>query len=468
MIKENKKKNTCEYYNKFEKENTILEIKKDHKKKLQKEKYKTCGRIFIKRIMGKSTFLKINDMLSYIQVYVSEKYIKNYKETINNLNLGDIIAVEGNLFETKTKELSLKAYEIIILSKNINLFPDKRIGLIDKEICYRQRYLDLIVNKKTRKKFIIRSKIIQEIRNFFIKKKYIEVETPIMQKVTEGADAKPFETYNNYMNTKLYLRVSPELSLKRLIVGGFEKIFEIGKNFRNESISNRHHPEFTAIEFYEAYSNYKNLIKLTEELFHTLAKKILKQNILKFEKTTIDFSKKFDQISFHDAIIKYTNMSKKDLKNKEYLKQILKNENIKIEENLNLGKIQSKIFEHFAEKNLIQPTFVLHYPVDVSPLAKRCEEDESLTERFELYINGKELANGFSELNDPIDQEKRFKEQIENKNKNINYDEDYINALKYGLPPTAGEGIGIDRLIMLFTNSTSIKDVIFFPIMKIK
>ncbi|HIH2762639.1 MAG TPA: lysine--tRNA ligase [Candidatus Azoamicus sp. MARI] len=470
MYKKNeKKKYLCMYNNTFKRSNVISDLKDDYKKQVLNKKYKICGRIFRKRVMGKASFLELKDISGNIQLFLSEKVLIDYKNIITYLNLGDIIGVEGCLFETQTKEISLNINELIILSKNINPFPDKRFGLSDREIRYRQRYLDLIMNDEIKNLFIIRSKIISDIRNFFIQKQYIEVETPIIQCITGGADAKPFETYHNYMDAKLYLRISPELYLKRLVVGGLEKVFEIGKNFRNENLSNRHHPEFTAIEFYEAYSNYKDLIKITENLFNTLAKSIFNSSQFIDENNHIqDFSKEFEQINFHDAIMKYTNLTNNELNSTNLLKNILKNENIIIDDYNNLSKLQTKIFEHFVEKNLITPTFIMHHPVEISPLSRQCDENSNLVERFELYINGKEIANGFSELNDPEEQEKRFKEQIKNKNQDIKYDEDYVNALKYALPPTAGEGIGIDRLVMLFTKSTSIKDVILFPLMKIK
>ncbi len=470
MYKQNEnKKHLCVYNNTFKRSNIISELKDDYNNGILNKKYEICGRIFRKRIMGKATFLELKDISGNIQLFISEKILSNYKEIINYLNLGDIIGVEGLLFETQTKELSLKINQLTILSKNINPFPDKRFGLSDIEMRYRQRYLDLIMNDETKNLFILRSKIISEIRQFFIQQKYIEVETPIIQCITGGADAKPFETYHNYMDAKLYLRISPELYLKRLVVGGLEKVFEIGKNFRNENLSNRHHPEFTTIEFYEAYSNYKDLIKLTEKLFNTLANSIFNCSQFIDENNQLhDFSKEFEKINFYDAIIEKTDLTKDDMDNKDMLKTILKKENIILEDNAHLSKLQAKIFEHFVEKQLIKPTFVLHHPVDISPLSRQCDDNSNVVERFELYVNGREIANGFSELNDPNEQEKRFKDQIKNKNLNIQYDEDYINALKYALPPTAGEGIGIDRLIMLFTKSASIKDVILFPLMKNK
>lgn len=470
MYKQNEnKKYLCAYDNTFKRSHTITELKTSYDDNDTNKSYSICGRIFGKRLMGKASFLDIKDLSGTIQIFLSEKNLNNYKEIITYLNLGDIIGVNGHLFKTKTNELSLNTKDITILSKNINAFPDKRFGLADKEIRYRQRYLDLIINDETKNCFIIRSKIINEIRNFFIKKNYLEVETPIIQNITGGADAKPFETYHNYMDAKLYLRISPELYLKRLIVGGFEKVFEIGKNFRNENLSNRHHPEFTTIEFYEAYSNYKDLMALTENLFENLAKLIFNSPQFIDENNQLhDFSKKFEKLNFYDAIFKYANLTEKEINNKKLLLNVLNNENIIMDDHSPLGKYQAKIFEHFAEKKLIKPTFIIHHPVDISPLSRQCNNNKDIVERFELYINGKELANGFSELNDPLEQKRRFEEQIKNKNLNMQYDEDYINALNYALPPTAGEGIGLDRLIMLFTKSTSIKDVIFFPLMKIK
>ncbi|HIH2763270.1 MAG TPA: lysine--tRNA ligase [Candidatus Azoamicus sp.] len=470
MYKQNEKnKHLCTYDNTFKRSNVISELKDDYNNKILNKTYKICGRIFRKRIMGKATFLELKDISSNIQLFLSEKTLNNYIDLTKYLSLGDIIGVEGYLFETQTKELSLKVNQLTILSKNINPFPDKRFGLSDKEIRYRNRYLDLIINDETKNLFILRSKIISDIRNFFIKKNYIEVETPTIQCITGGADAKPFETYHNYMDEKLYLRISPELNLKKLIVGGLEKVFEIGKNFRNENVSNRHHPEFTTIEFYEAYSNYKDLIKLTEDLFNTLALSLFNSSqFIDENNQTHDFSKEFEKINFHDAIIKKTSLSENEINNKTIIKDILKKENIFFDDSTHLSKLQAKIFEHFVEKQLLKPTFVLHHPVEISPLSRQCDDNKNVVERFELYVNGKELANGFSELNDPIEQEKRFIEQIKNKNLNIQYDHDYINALKYALAPTAGEGIGIDRLIMLFTKSTSIKDVILFPLMKNK
>lgn len=463
----------CTYFNKFKRSDTIKNIKNIFYDKtsyyLEKKIFSLCGRIFRKRYMGKASFLELNDNTDKIQLYLSEKFLSNYKEIISYIKMGDIIGVKGFLFKTKTNELSLKIIKIIVLSKMLKNFPDKRFGIIEKELKYRQRYLDLMVNEETKKIFIFRSNLISKIRDFFKNKNFLEVETPIIQNMPGGADAEPFKTYHNYLNSNLYFRISPELYLKKLIVGGFEKVFEIGKNFRNESVSKNHHPEFTMIEFYQAYANYQDLILLTEELFKYLILHFFKKDTITYNGIELNFSKKFDQINFFDAIFKYTNdLSTKNITDEIFLKNFLTKNKIEIENITTLEDLQCKIFDNFVEKNLTKPTFVLHYPKNISPLARSLDKNINITERFELYICNKEIANGFSELNDPFEQKQRFKKQIEKKNNNETIDEDYINALNYGLPPTAGEGIGLDRLIMLFTNSNSIKDVILFPFMRDK
>lgn len=461
----------CKYINNFKILNNIKELKIIFEIKnnfyLNNKLFSIAGRIIRKRHMGKATFIIIKDKTSKIQIYLSDNITKNYNKIIENTVIGDIIGINGTLFKTKSNEITLKAKTIKILSKTLKCFPDKISGIIDKEICYRKRHLDLICNKKTLKKFLLRSKIIYEIRKFFIKKKFIEVETPMMQNIIGGADAEPFKTYHKSLNKELYFRISPELYLKKLVVGGINKVFEIGKNFRNEGLSIKHHPEFTMIEFYEAYSNYKNLIIITEELFKHLSKKFLKKSI-KYKKKTIDFKEPFEKINFYEAIFKYCkDINDKNINNYTYLKNFLIKNNINMEENASITDIQCKIFDNLVEKNLIKPTFIMHHHVNISPLAKKIDNENNLTERFELYICGKEIANGFSELNNPEEQNERFLEQLK-KDKQKTIDLEYIDALKYGLPPTAGEGIGIDRLIMIFTKSKSIKDVILFPFMKDK
>jgi len=466
----------CNYFNKFKRTHFISELRYLSQKfcmesLLSKNKFFfICGRVFRKRVMGKSMFIDIKDVSGKIQIYVSKKiFCHNYKQLASYLNLGDIVGIKGNLFITKTKELSVNTYSLVVLSKNLNTFPDKRFGLLDKELCYRQRYLDLMVSDHTKQLFILRSKIISKVREFFIARDFLEVETPVMQLIPGGADAKPFETYHNYLNSKMFFRISPELYLKRLIVGGFERVFEIGKNFRNEGISTRHHPEFTTIEFYQAYSDYRDLMKLTEILFRFLVKSFFNKDSLCYNDILLNFADSFKRISFLDSIVEYGKFIQSDLMDKLFLLDVLKSSNIDVDDSLKISELQFKLFEHVVEKKLIQPTFVLHHPVSVSPLSRKLDENEDLVERFELYICGKEIANGFSELNDPKEQTLRFLEQLNKKGEYNNaIDKDFINALNFGLPPTAGEGIGLDRLVMIFTNSLSIKDVILFPIMKIK
>lgn len=472
----NKKKNICTYPNKIKKRISISNLfvifykKELDKDFLNNKTFYICGRIFRKRIMGKATFLNLKDFSGNIQLYLSSLILSiNYNEVVSDLKLGDLIYVGGKLFKTNSGEISLKISNLTILAKNFKTFPDKWEGLIDKELCYRYRYLDLIVNDKSKNKFIIRSKILSLIRNFFNKRGYLEVETPVMQNIIGGADAKPFETYHNYLGTKLYLRVSPELYLKRLIVGGFEKIFEIGKSFRNEGISIKHNPEFTMIEFYQAYSNYKDLIFLTQKLFKYLALSLTGGYIIKYNNILIDFEKKFNQISFFESISNFSGISIDDLNNIEFLRSFFIEKNIEFDEYAIISYFHVKLFDVFVEKNLKLPTFILYYPLAISPLSRLKDDNAALVERFELYICGKEIANGFSELNDPNDQSERFFKQLANDSDlQLKYDSDYINSLMYGLPPTAGEGIGIDRVVMLFTDASSIKEILFFPLMKHK
>lgn len=463
----------CKYVNKFKRSNFILELVNIYNNcsdflEIENKYFSICGRIFRKRIMGKASFFEIKDMSGKIQLYLSKCSLKfDYESLVVYLSLGDIVGVSGYLFKTKTGEISLRVCDIVVLAKNLNLFPDKHVGLSDRELCYRQRYLDLMVNDDTQKRFILRSKIISIIRQFFIDRCFLEVETPMIQSIPGGAEAKPFETYHNYLDTKLFLRISPELYLKRLVVGGFERVFEIGKNFRNEGVSTRHHPEFTTIEFYQAYSDYKDMMDLTEILLKHLSNSIFGKYDFIYDNFLFDFSINFKRIDFLDAIVEYTEFSLNDINDEVFILNVLIKNGIFFDKTLTLGELQFKLFENFVEKKLLQPTFILHHPVEVSPLARKCDFNNKFVERFELYIYGREIANGFSELNDPEDQKFRFIEQLKFKNDSF-YDKDFINALNFGLPPTAGEGIGIDRLIMLFSNSFSIKDVILFPLMRSK
>lgn len=431
-----------------------------------------AGRIMLKRDMGKSLFLDIQDMSGKMQVYVKQDNIglEDF-EAVKRLDLGDIVGINGVLFRTKTKQLSVKAEKVHLLSKSLRPLPDKFHGLSesDKEQRYRQRYLDLITNEKTRKTFQIRSQLINGIRQFLNQRGFVEVETPMMHVLPGGALARPFITHHNALDMELFLRVAPELHLKRLVVGGMEKVFEINRNFRNEGLSTRHNPEFTMLEFYQAYADYHDLMDLTEQLIRELAQTILATEQLTYQGETYDLSQPFKRLSVLNAILEYNpQWQLKDITELPSLQKIAAGLKIPVSESI--GQLQFAVFEETVEQKLKQPTFITEYPIDVSPLARRNNQDPQLADRFELYIGGRELANGFSELNDPEDQAARFKQQSLAKSAGdleaMPYDEEYIQALEYGLPPTAGEGIGIDRLAMLFTDSASIRDVILFPLMR--
>ncbi|MFI4846913.1 MAG: lysine--tRNA ligase [Candidatus Makana argininalis] len=449
-------------------------IKFNSKNKLELEelniKVKIAGRIISKRIMGKASFLTIQDLSGKIQIYISKNKISNYQYNIyfKNLDIGDIIGIKGKLFKTKTGELSIHCRYIILITKSIRLFPDKFKGLSDNEIIYRQRYLDLVSNIKSRKTFKMRSKIISEIRLFMKKNDFIEVETPMLQEIPGGASASPFITYHNKLKKNMYLRISPELYLKKLIIGGFEKIYELNRNFRNEGISTIHNPEFTMMELYIAYADYKYLILFVENMLCKLIKKIYNTNYILYKNKKIFFEKPFKKMTMTESICFYNPEIKiKYLENIKFATDIANKKEIKINKKWKLGKIITKIFEKTTEKFLIQPTFITQYPIEVSPMSRANDNNNFLADRFELFISGIEIGNGFSELNDYDDQKIRFKNQLKNQNKlnnkNIFFDYDYITALEYGLPPTAGLGLGIDRLIMIITNKKNIKDVILFP-----
>ncbi|MCR3756321.1 MAG: lysine--tRNA ligase/Ap4A synthetase/Ap3A synthetase [Candidatus Westeberhardia cardiocondylae] len=465
--------------NNFRKDIISDKIHKMHgeksKQKLKKIKIivNVAGRIMSKRTIGKSSFITLQDMGGKIQLYITSKDISEnfYKKIFKTWDIGDIIGANGILFKTNTGELSVRCYKILLLTKAIRPLPDKFHGLNNREIKYRKRYLDLITNKNTRKIFKIRSRVILEIRNYMTKNNFIEVETPIMQNIPGGATANPFNTYHNALKANMYLRISPELYLKQLVIGGFEKIFEINKNFRNEGLSPYHNPEFTMMELYIAYEDYRGLIVLIENLFQILTKKILGTNIIKYKNYVFNFNKPFCKMTMKEAICHFNkNIIPKELDNIVKINHIANSLKIKIEKEWGLGKIQTKIFENITKNHLIQPTIITHYPEEVSPLARKNDKNPFFTDRFELFIGGFEIGNGFSELNDSEDQKIRFKKKQKKNNlhnkKNIPYDKNYITALEYGLPPTAGLGIGIDRLIMLFTNTKNIRDVILFPLLK--
>ncbi|QJC36489.1 lysine--tRNA ligase [Enterobacteriaceae endosymbiont of Donacia simplex] len=478
-LKELRNNNNIVFPNNFKINISLNEIYKKYGHKnhfLKKKLFHIAGRIVNLRIMGKASFINIQDYHGKIQIYISQNGIslKEYKKFLAKYDLGDIVGIIGYVFKTKTNILSILCQKIYLLTKAIRPLPDKYHGLQNKEIKYRKRYLDLIVNKKTRNIFKKRSQIILNIRNFMHKQDFIEVETPMMHNIPGGALARPFITYHNTYNKNIYLRIAPELYLKRLIIGGFNKIFEINRNFRNEGISTQHNPEFTMMELYITYSDYQDLMILFEKLFKTIYKTIFKNYFLKYNNHIFDLNKKFKKLTMKESIIYfYPNFSLENLENTKKLIQIADLLKVKINKNWSQGKIISEIFEVKISDKIIEPTFITEYPIEISPLSRNNNLNPLFADRFEFFICGMEIANGFSELNDPEEQKKRFQEQQNlkdiNSDKNINknfYDQDYIEALEHGLPPTAGLGIGIDRLIMLFTNTKSIRDVILFPMLR--
>ena len=422
---------------------------------------KVAGRIMLRRLMGKASFTTIQDMSAQIQLYLREDTLSNYDD-FKTWDIGDIIGVEGELFKTNTGELSIKVTEAILLTKSLKPLPEKHQGLVDVEQRYRKRYLDLLVNEEAREVFLARSKIISETRNYFDSSGFIEVETPMMHPIPGGAAAKPFVTHHNALGMDLYLRIAPELYLKRLVVGGFEKVYEINRNFRNEGLSTKHNPEFTMLEFYTAYEDYEFQMDFVEALIKHLSN--LEQSKRSF--------KKFKRVSFDEALTKNTSLNKRDLDDIDSLRKYAKSLKIENFNTLSIGKLKAEIFESEVEDKLSEPTFIYKYPLEISPLSRKSEGDEDYVDRFELFIDGKEIANGFSELNDPEDQLERFKMQMEDKEKGdeeaMEMDLDYIEALEYGLAPCAGVGIGLDRLVMLLTGIDSIRDVILFPQLKNK
>ena len=431
-----------------------------------------AGRLMLKRVMGKASFATIQDMSGRIQIYVTNDVTGEAAHAaFKHWDLGDIVGATGSLFKTKTGELTVKATGVRLLAKCLRPLPEKFHGLADQESKYRQRYLDLITNPETQRVFKTRSRMIQAMREFFVAHGYLEVETPMMQPIPGGAAARPFVTHHNALDMDLYLRVAPELYLKRLVVGGIEKVFEINRNFRNEGISTRHNPEFTMLEFYEAFQDHNYLMDLTEELFRQVAQEVLGTTTLSYQGESIELGKRFDRLTMAEAIARYNpKYPLVELGKTAYLRAALDVFKVEIFPTDGLGMLQLKLFEQTTEDKLVQPTFIVAHPTDVSPLARRNDADPSVTDRFELFITGREIANGFSELNDPEDQAERFSEQARAKEAGdeeaMYYDADYVRALEYGLPPTAGEGIGIDRLVMLFTDSPSIRDVILFPQMR--
>ena len=456
---------------KFNRTNTAGEIKANYEKFEQKD-VTIAGRIIAKRIMGKASFCTIQDCDEKIQSYVSINDLgeESYK-LFKTYDIGDIIGITGFVFKTRTEEISVHAKEVTLLTKSLRPLPEKFHGLKDPDLRYRQRYTDLIVNPEVKNTFILRSKILKEVRKFMDEKGYMEVETPMLTTVATGDAARPFITHHNTLDLEMYLRIAPELNLKRLIVGGIDKVFEIGKNFRNEGMDIKHNPEFTNMEFYSAYEDYNDMMNIAEELISTVAKNVLGTTKIKYGDLEIDLTPGWKRITMIDAIKEVCGVDFNTIKTDEEARNIAKEKGVEFEEIKNTrGHIINEFFETFVEETLIQPTFIMDYPVEISPLTKRKKDKPELVERFELFIGGREYGNAYSELNDPIDQYQRFLKQVEAKEKGDEeaggMDEDFVTALEIGLPPTGGMGIGLDRLVMLLTNSASIRDVIFFPTMK--
>jgi len=479
-LKEIKSTGIDPFPHKFDFTNNIFDIIDNPDSFVDKE-VSIGGRIISLRKMGKSCFLNIINNHDKIQIYIKNINLPDnlYDKVVRNLDIGDIIGVQGSVFYTKTKELSIKANDICLLSKSIRPLPNLKekegktfFSFDDKELRYRNRHLDLIANKDVKNIFIGRSIIITSIRNFLDDAKYLEVETPILQPIYGGANARPFKTFHNTLEQTLYLRIADELYLKRLIIGGINKVYEISKNFRNEGMDKNHNPEFTMLEFYCAFADVYDMMDFTEKMIKNVVSKISNIDNFKNIDVKIDFSKDFSKIKFFDALKKYSNYDFSNIKKDELLK-ILSKDNVAIDKSMNLGKLLDKAFSHYVEPNLVQPTFVLDYPLVLSPLAKRKRDSrDSIVERFELFVSGMEIANSFTELNDPLDQKSRMEDQ--NKLKDLGDDEaqvvdnDFIEAMECGMPPCGGVGIGIDRLVMLLTNQKSIKDVILFPAMRKK
>jgi len=433
---------------------------------------KVAGRLMAKRVMGKASFAHVQDMTGRVQLFLQRDELpEGVYQTFKGWDVGDIIAVDGILFKTKTDELSVKVKAIRLLTKSLQPLPEKFHGLTDQEQRYRQRYVDLIMNEGSRQVFKTRSKVVNYIRQYLTGHDFMEVETPMMHVIPGGATAKPFNTHHNALDMDLFLRVAPELYLKRLVVGGFERVFEINRSFRNEGLSTRHNPEFTMLEFYQAYADYKDLMDLTEDMLRNLAQEVLGTSVVHYQGEDYDLGKPFRRMTVTESILHYNdNVSIENLNTLEAALKLAEELKIPVEDSYGLGKVQIEIFEKTVEEKLNEPTFITEYPTEVSPLARRSDHDSLVTDRFEFFVGGREVANGFSELNDSEDQAERFKKQVLDKDAGdeeaMHFDADYIRALEVGLPPTAGEGIGIDRLVMFLTNSASIRDVILFPHMR--
>ena len=476
------RKSGIAFPNQFKPENLSSDLHKnydtDDKETLEKKgiEVSISGRMMLKRVMGKASFATIQDNNGRIQLYVARDFINSVDNPelyaqFKKWDLGDIVGAKGKLFKTRTNELTIEVTEIVLLTKSIRPLPEKFHGLSDQETKYRQRYVDLIVNEGTKKTFLNRSKIISNMRAFMEEHEFLEVETPMLHPIPGGATARPFETHHNALDMDMYLRIAPELYLKRLVVGGFDRVFEINRNFRNEGLSVRHNPEFTMMEFYAAYTEYKWLMNFTEDCIRDVTKRILGTLKVEYQDKTIDFEKPFERLTLVEAIMKYSSQfSEAQLNDIDFIKSYLSKNGENLADSSGLGAYQLVLFELEAEEKLWDPTYIIDYPTEVSPLARASDTNNAITERFELFIAGREIANGFSELNDAEDQAKRFQMQVAAKDAGdeeaMYYDADFIRALEYGLPPTGGCGVGIDRLVMLLTDSPSIRDVILFPHMR--
>ena len=460
--------------NDFERQNTSIQLIESFGEKDTEElasiaqQTKVAGRI----VRMRGPFVVIQDGFGQIQLYMNNKqFNEELASELKGLDLGDIIGAVGEVFKTQKGELTVRVSEFRLLTKSLRPLPDKHKGLTDTEMRYRQRYVDLIVNEDSRRVFLMRSRILQFIREYFDARGFMEVETPMMQVIPGGATARPFITHHNALDQDMYLRVAPELFLKRLTVGGFERVFELNRNFRNEGLSTRHNPEFTMLEFYWAYATYHELLDLTEDLLRKIAEEVVGSTTINYQGSTYDFSQAFRRLSMRETIIGTCDVAQEDsFVSRESVVALAESLDVHFDKSWTKGKLIMEIFEQKVEDTLDQPTFIYEHPTDVSPLARRNERDPEVTDRFELFVGGREIANGFSELNDPEDQAERFHAQVEQKESGdkeaMHFDADYVRALEYGMPPTAGEGIGIDRLIMLFTDAASIKDVLLFPHMR--
>lgn len=443
----------------------------DNFEKLEGTKVSVAGRLMSKRGMGKASFCDLQDRKGKIQIYVKVDEVgQEVYEDFKKYDIGDIAGIEGSVFRTHRGEISIKAENVLLLAKSLQPLPEKWHGLKDIDLRYRQRYVDLIINPEVRKTFITRSKIIKAVRKFLDDRGFLEVDTPMLNVIQGGANAKPFATHHNTLDMDLYLRIAPELYLKRLIVGGLEKVYEMGRMFRNEGMSIKHNPEFTMMEVYEAYNDYKGMMELTENLISTVAQEVLGTLEIHYQGQEIDLTPPWKRMTMREAVLQYSDVDFDKVANDEEARSLARERKLHIEESMSKGEVMNVIFEALVEEHLIQPTFIIDYPVEISPLTKRKPDRPDLTERFELFITGREMANAYSELNDPIDQKGRFLQQVKKREAGDDeanmMDDDFINALEYGMPPTGGLGIGIDRLIMLLTDSYSIRDILLFPTMK--